>query len=103
MIATYSVDPALRKKLFIVPPEPKTPLFSEPVSAVPTLTNTSISQVGNVISTKPRLITRAELENLGKDIKLVGYNPLDGLISNSNKIFTSKYKEPRCPDDRPRY
>ena len=91
MIATYSVDPALRKRLFIVPPEPKTPIYSEPISAVPTLTNASTAQIGNILATKPVLITRAELENLGKDIKLVGFNPLPGLIDNSNKVFTSKF------------
>ena len=88
-MATFSVDINIRKKIFKIPSIMEVQYF-EPVSSVPTLTNASISAVANTISTKPQLITRAELQNLGKDIKLVGYDPLIGLVSNSNKTFSSK-------------
>lgn len=89
-MATYSVDSNIRKKIFNVSLEPITPQYLEPVSNVPTLTNASIKEINNKLATKPMLITRAELQNLGKDIKLVGYDPFAGLISNSNKTFSSK-------------
>lgn len=88
-MATFSVDKNIRKKIFKIPSIMEVQ-YKEPVSSIPTLTNASISAVANTISTKPQLITRAELQNLGKDIKLVGYDPLIGLVSNSNKTFSSK-------------
>ena len=88
-MATFSVDSNFRNKIFRIPTVSEVQ-YTEPVSSVPTLTNSSITAVANTISTRPQLITRAELENLGKDIKLVGYDPLSGLVSNSNKTFTSK-------------
>ena len=39
---------------------------------------------------KPILISKAELQNIGSDIKLVGINPLLDMIGNSNKSFTCK-------------
>jgi len=87
---TFSVDSNIRKKIFDVSLEPITPQYLEPASSVPTLTNASIKEINNKLATKPMLITRTELQNLGKDIKLVGYDPLDGLISSSNKTFSSK-------------
>jgi hypothetical protein len=88
-MATYSVDINIRKKVFKIPNVMEVQ-YTEPVSSLPTLTNSSIASVASTISTKPQLITRAELQNLGKDIKLVGYDPLVGLVSNSNKTFSSK-------------
>jgi len=89
-MATYSIDSNIRKKIFDVSLEPVTPQYLEPVSNVPTLTNASIKEVNDKITTKPLLVTKAELLGLGANIKLVGYNPLAGLISNSNKTFSSK-------------
>jgi len=87
-MATYSVDPNIRKKIFDIPADPISVNYS--TSNVPTLTNSSINTVANVISSKPQLITKAELNNLGNNINLVGYDPLAGLISNSNKTFSPK-------------
>lgn len=107
-MATFSVDSNFRRKSFTIPinmseqsinlmPNFTNVLSSTSIQAVnqdititPALTNSSIATVANVISTKPQLITRTELRNLGKDIKLVGYDPIVGLVSNSNKTFSSK-------------
>jgi hypothetical protein len=89
-MATYSVDINVRKKVFKIPLDPISISYAEPSSSVPTLTNSSISTIANTISTKPQLITRAQLQNLGNNINLVGYDPLIGLVANSNKTFSPK-------------
>jgi hypothetical protein len=89
-MATYSVDINVRKKIFNIPIDLIGVSYTEPRSNVPTLTNSSISAIANVISTKPQLITRAQLQNLGNNINLVGYDPLIGLVTNSNKTFSPK-------------
>jgi hypothetical protein len=83
------VDINVRKKIFNIS-NITSVKYKQPISNVPNFTNSSISMISNLISTKPKLITKGELQNLGKDIKLVGYDPLAGLVSNSNKTFTSK-------------
>lgn len=87
---TYSVDINVRKKIFDIPVDPMNINYVEPVSNVPTLTNSSISSIANTIATKPQLITKAELQNLGNNINLVGFDPLSGLVANSNKTFSPK-------------
>jgi len=89
-MATYSVDINVRKKIFNIPVDPISISYTEPFSNVPTLTNSSISTIANTIATKPQLITRAQLQNLGNNINLVGYDPLIGLVTNSNKTFSPK-------------
>jgi len=89
-MATYSVDINVRKKIFQIPIDPISITYAEPFSNVPTLTNSSISTIANTIATKPQLITRAQLRNLGNNINLVGYDPLIGLDTNSNKTFSPK-------------
>jgi hypothetical protein len=89
-MATHSVDINVRKKIFRIPVDPISITYAEPFSNVPTLTNSSISAIANTIATKPQLITRAQLENLGNNINLVGYDPLIGLNTNSNKTFSPK-------------
>lgn len=89
-MATYSIDINIRKKIFDIPLDPIGVNYTEPISNVPTLTNSSVSKVANIIATKPQLITKAELENLGNNINLVGYDPLANLITNSNKTFSPK-------------
>jgi hypothetical protein len=89
-MATYSVDINVRKKIFQIPIDPISITYAEPFSNVPTLTNSSISTIANTIATKPQLITRAQLRNLGNNINLVGYDPLIGLVTNSNKTFSPK-------------
>lgn len=49
-----------------------------------------INEIKNKIISKPILISKSEIENLGSDIKLVGFDPFAGLISKSNRTFTSK-------------
>ena len=98
-MATYSVDRNIRKKIFNIP-NIMDVQYIEPFSRVPTLTNSSVVAVANTILTRPQLITRAELLNLGKDIRLVGYNPLLDLVSNSNKTFSSKLLNWTEPYDR---
>jgi hypothetical protein len=95
-MATFSVDSNIRKKIFNIPSITPVTQSSVMISG-PSLTNASISSMSNIISSKPKLITRADLLNLGKDIKLVGYDPLADLITNSNKPFSPKllnYIEP---------
>lgn len=87
---TYSVDINVRKKIFNIPLDPISVNYTEPSSSVPTLTNLSIRTIANTIATRPQLITRAQLVNLGNNINLVGYDPLAGLVTNSNKIFSPK-------------
>jgi hypothetical protein len=106
-MATFSVDSNFRKKSFTIPISMSNmmpnfinsevlavntiqPINDTQNAITPALTNASIATVANTISTKPQLITRAELQNLGRDIKLVGYDPIIGLVSNSNKTFSSK-------------
>lgn len=113
-MATFSVDSNFRRKLFTIPINMSVmpnitnvlssnivmnniqsintiqPVNVQDITITPALTNSSIATVANVISTKPQLITRTELRNLGRDIKLVGYDPIVGLVSNSNKTFSSK-------------
>ncbi len=89
-MATQSVDSNIRKKIFVMPLEPSTPKYLEPVSAVPTLTNSSIRAVNNKLATKPMLITKAELEGIGAEIKLVGFDPLSGLIQSTDKTFSCR-------------
>ena len=87
---TYSVDINVRKKIFNIPLDPISVSYTEPSSNVPTLTNSSIRNIANTIATKPQLITRSQLQSLGNNINLVGYDPLIGLITNSNKTFSPK-------------
>lgn len=87
---TYSVDINVRKKIFNIPLDPISISYTEPSSNVPTLTNSSIRTIANTIATRPQLITRAQLQSLGNNINLVGYDPLIGLVTNSNKTFSPK-------------
>jgi len=87
---TYSVDINVRKKIFNIPLDPISVSYTEPSSNVPTLTNSSIRTIANTIATRPQLITRAQLQSLGNNINLVGYDPLIGLVTNSNKTFSPK-------------
>ena len=48
------------------------------------------SNVSSIISKKPKLISKSELVYLGSNIKLVSYDPLPDLISNSNKSFSPR-------------
>lgn len=92
---TYSVDSNIRKKGYKISYDVAKVQYSEPVSSVPTLTNSSTRETASMISKKPMLIAKAELQNT--DINLVGINPLQGLITNSNKTFSNKllnYVEP---------
>lgn len=70
--------------------EPATQSVARPVSAIPTLTLDSIREFSSRISKKPLLITRSELQSIGRDIKLVGFDPLAGLVTNANKPFTPR-------------
>ncbi len=91
-MATYSLYSSLRPKitsLAVPASQPAVPLQS-PVSALPALTISSIRDFSSRISKKPVLITSAELQSLGLDIKLVGYDPLAGLITNASKPFTPR-------------
>jgi hypothetical protein len=85
---TYSVDINVRKKIFEIPVDPVI-AYNLPSSNA-SLTNASINAIAETISTKPQLITRAELQNLGNNINLVGVDPLANLITNSNKTFSPK-------------
>ena len=87
-MATFSVDSNIRKKIFNIPAI--APVAPAPVEVLSGLTNASINNISSIISSSNKLITKAELLNLGKDIKLVGYDPLSGLIANSNKPFSPK-------------
>lgn len=89
-MATQSVDSNIRKKSFLVPTETSTPKYLEPVSLVPTLTNSSIKNINRKLATKPMLITKAELQNIGAEIKLVGYDPLAELVKSTNKTFSCR-------------
>lgn len=89
-MATQSIDSNVRKKIFNIPLEQSVQKFSEPVSNVPTLTNSSIKDINNKLATKPMLITKTELEGLGMDIKLVGFDPLVGLIQSKDKTFSCR-------------
>lgn len=88
-MATYSVDPNIRNKQSLFTWEKSKIISVESVNK-PTLTNSSIKNVANIISKKSELISKSELDNLGINIKLVGYNILDGLVSVSNKTFSPK-------------
>lgn len=88
-MATYSVDINVRKKIFEIPMDPIIAVSPSSIN-INSLTNQSISSIANTISTKPQLITKAQLQNLGNNINLVGYDPLAGLIENSNKTFSPK-------------
>ena len=54
------------------------------------LTNSFIKNIGSIISKKPLLISKAALIGLGKDKKLVGYNPLQDLVSDAGKPFSPR-------------
>jgi hypothetical protein len=54
------------------------------------LTNEGIKMVNEKLSSKPTLITKNELDSLGNDINLVGYNQLDEIVSNSDKSFSNR-------------
>ena len=89
-MATQSVDSNIRKKIFVMPKEPSTPKYLEPVSIVPTLTNSSIRTINRKIASKPMLITKAELQGIGAEINLVGYDPLAGLVNTTDKTFSCR-------------
>lgn len=61
---------------------------------MPTYSSLNISNLdteySNKISRKPQLITKSELISLGKDIKLVGYDPLVYLSEKINKTFAPR-------------
>ncbi len=86
---TYSVDPNIRKK-YTINVENVSRQYTEPISAIPTLTNSSTKEIAGKISAKPMLIMRDDISKLGGDINLVGFDPLVGLIANSNKTFSCK-------------
>ena len=54
------------------------------------LTNSATQEIGNLISTKPMLISRAELLSLGSNIKLVGYDPILGMNSTIDRSFSPR-------------
>ena len=54
------------------------------------LTNSATQEISNLISTKPMLISKAELLLLGSNIKLVGYDPVLGLNSTINRSFSPR-------------
>ena len=54
------------------------------------LTNSGTKEISNLISTKPMLISKAELLLLGSNIKLVGYDPVLGLNSTINRSFSPR-------------
>ncbi len=91
-MATYSLYSSLRPKTISTISESVVarPMSVSLTTAKPALTISSIKEISSKISKKPFLITRAELNSLGKDIKLVGYDPLAELITNANKPFTPR-------------
>ena len=54
------------------------------------LSNSFIKNISSIISKKPLLISKADLIGLGKDKKLVGYNPLQDLVSDAGKSFSPR-------------
>ena len=54
------------------------------------LTNSGTQEISNLISTKPMLISKAELLSLGSNIKLVGYDPVLGLNSTISRSFSPR-------------
>ena len=54
------------------------------------LTNSGTQEISNLISTKPMLISKAELLLLGSNIKLVGYDPVLGMNSTINRSFSPR-------------
>lgn len=54
------------------------------------LTNSATQEISNLISTKPMLISRAELLSLGSNIKLVGYDPILQLNSTIDRSFSPR-------------
>ena len=54
------------------------------------LTNSATQEISNLISTKPMLISKAELLSLGSNIKLVGYDPILGLNSTIDRSFSPR-------------
>lgn len=55
-----------------------------------TLSNSFIKNMSSIISKKPLLISKANLIGLGKNKKLVGYNPLQDLVSDAGKSFSPR-------------
>ena len=47
-------------------------------------------QIGKLISTKPILISKEDLDSAGEQINLVGVDPLKGLVSNEDKPFSPR-------------
>lgn len=90
LISKKSKDNEVRPKI----PKGMRPL-EEPVreSEVKTrssLSNSLIKEKSNIIAKKPILITRGEVRSLGKNIKLVGYNPTQDLSSSEEKTFSPR-------------
>ena len=54
------------------------------------LTNSATQEISNLISTKPMLISKAELLSLGLNIKLVGYDPILQLNSTIHRSFSPR-------------
>jgi hypothetical protein len=54
------------------------------------LTNSATQEISNLISTKPMLISKAEMLSLGNNIKLVGYDPILGLNSTVDRSFSPR-------------
>ena len=81
---------AIRPKI----PRSAPPLVASPLSATfsqpGVLSNESIKGFSIKISKRPILISKAELLNLGKDINLVNYNPLQDLVADAGKPFSPR-------------
>lgn len=54
------------------------------------LTNDDVLATAKIISKKNQLITKSELNSIGKNIKLVAYDPLQNLITDSNKTSSPR-------------
>ena len=54
------------------------------------LTNSFIKNISSMIAKRPLLISKANLKGLGKNKKLVGYNPLQDLVSDAGKSFSPR-------------
>lgn len=61
-----------------------------PIKKPGILSNESIKEVSIKIQKKPILITKPELQNLGKDIKLVNFFPLLSLLEGGDKPFSPR-------------
>jgi hypothetical protein len=88
-MANFS-DYPLRLKIPNIGTYSLTPVVSATMSIKSPLTNSFIKNMSSIISKKPLLISKADLTSLGKDTKLVGYNPLQDLVSDAGKSFSPR-------------